>query len=71
MDIVESLSVKLLARCAREVAAMISECLCREPDKRLVRAMLHDVRTMLDEFEDAYFDEPAQTPKPTGPRDAP
>jgi hypothetical protein len=57
MDHVEQLSVKLLARCSREMAAMVSECLCGEPDKRLVRTMLTEVRGMLDEFEDAYFDE--------------
>lgn len=56
MQHVEQLAVKLLARCARDVAAMVSECLCNEPDKRLVRSMLAQVREMLDEFEDAYFD---------------
>jgi hypothetical protein len=56
MEMVEQLAVKLLARCSRETADMMAECLCREPDKAVIANMLKEVRSMLDEFEEAYFD---------------
>ena len=56
VDVVERLSVKLLSQCTREMTAMISECLCQEPNRDMIALMLKDVRSMLEEFEQAYFD---------------
>jgi len=56
VDVVERLSVKLLTQCTREMTAMISECLCQEPNRDMVALMLKDVRSMLEEFEQAYLD---------------
>lgn len=64
MDMIERLSIKLLARCARETAAVLSECLCRQPDERLIHSMISDIRMMLDEFEAAYFDDGPASGKP-------
>jgi hypothetical protein len=52
--------VKLLARSQNLLADMTGEALCNEPQKPLIRAMLKELREMLDEFDDAYFDEAAK-----------
>ncbi|MDR3518348.1 MAG: hypothetical protein P4M00_21340 [Azospirillaceae bacterium] len=59
MDFVEQKTVKLLAMATRQSAAAMAEALCLTPDKRLLRAMLTDIRAMLDEFEENYFDDSA------------
>ena len=63
MDFIQQKAVKLLAQCARQLGSLIAECLCSEPDRRLVRAMLGDIRNLLDEFESAYLDEAAPPPR--------
>jgi hypothetical protein len=34
---------------------IVGEGLCGEPQKKIMRAMLTEIRGMLDEFEEAYF----------------
>jgi hypothetical protein len=58
MDFIERKATKLLARGQRVLGDMTAETLCDEPQKPLIRAMLAELREMLDEFEDAYFDAP-------------
>jgi hypothetical protein len=60
MDFIERKAVKLLARSQNLLADMTGEALCNEPQKPLIRAMLKELREMLDEFDDAYFDEAAK-----------
>lgn len=57
MDFTEQMAAKLLAHAIRQLGQTVNETLCVTPDKTMIRAMLKDVRTTLDEFEDAYFDE--------------
>jgi hypothetical protein len=54
-DLIERKSLKLLARAGQTLNQIIGEGLCDEPQKKLMRAMLAELREMLDEFEDAYF----------------
>jgi hypothetical protein len=56
MDFIERKAVKLLARGQHLLGDMTGEALCDAPQKPLMRAMLAELREMLDEFEDAYFD---------------
>lgn len=56
-DLIERKSLKLLAQAGRTVNQIIGEGLCDEPQKKLMRAMLDELRGMLDEFEEAYFGE--------------
>ena len=63
MIFTDQMATKLLAQAARKLTDAINEALCASPDKRLVRAVLDQVRTDLREFEDAYFDEDAPPPK--------
>lgn len=60
MEFIERKAVKLLARSQNLLADMTGEALCNEPQKALLKAMLVELREMLDEFEDAYFDEAAK-----------
>jgi len=60
MDYIERKAVKLLARGQHVLGDMTAETLCDEPQKPIIRAMLQELREMLDEFEDAYFDNPAK-----------
>lgn len=55
MDVVDRLAVKLLAQASQQLGRMTAEALCNEPQKRLIASMLGELRTMLDEFEDAYL----------------
>ena len=56
-DLIERKSLKLLAQAGRTLNQVIGEGLCDEPQKKLMRAMLTELREMLDEFENAYFGE--------------
>ena len=53
--LIERKSLKLLARAGQTLNQIVGEGLCDEPQKKLMRAMLAEMREMLDEFEDAYF----------------
>jgi hypothetical protein len=57
MTLIERKAVKLLAQSQRLIGDMTAEALCDEPQKFLIKTMLADLRTQLDEFEDAYFGE--------------
>ena len=54
--LIERKSLKLLAQAGQLLNQIVGEGLCEEPQKKLIRNMLAEVRGMLDEFEDAYFD---------------
>ena len=54
-DLIERKSLKLLAQAGQTLSQIVGEGLCDEPQKKLMRAMLTELRGMLDEFEDAYF----------------
>ena len=54
-DLIERKSLKLLAQAGQTLNQIVGEGLCDEPQKKLMRGMLTDLRAMLDEFEDAYF----------------
>ncbi len=64
MDFTQQMATKLLAHAIRQLGQTVNEALCVTPDKRVIRAMLRDVRDTLDEFEDAYFDDP-EPPSPS------
>ena len=55
-NLIERKSLKLLAQAGQMLNQIVGEGLCEEPQKKLIRDMLAEVRGMLDEFEDAYFD---------------
>ena len=50
-DLFERKSLKLLAQAGQTLNQMVGEGLCDEPQKELMRAMLVELRGMLDEFE--------------------
>jgi hypothetical protein len=54
-DLFERKSLKLLAQAGQTLNQIVGEGLCDEPQKELMRAMLVELRGMLDEFEEAYF----------------
>jgi len=54
-DLIERKSLKLLAQAGQTLNQIVGEGLCDEPQKKLMRAMLVELRGMLDEFEEAYF----------------
>ena len=54
-DLIERKSLKLLAQAGQTLNQIVGEGLCDEPQKKLMREMLTEMRAMLDEFEDAYF----------------
>jgi hypothetical protein len=56
-DLIERKSLKLLAQAGQTLNGIVGEGLCDEPQKKLMRRMLTELRGMLDEFEDAYFDD--------------
>lgn len=64
MDFTDQMAAKLLAHAVRQLGQALNESLCVTPDKAIVRAILRDARQTLDEFEDAYFDDP----EPPAPR---
>jgi hypothetical protein len=61
MNLIERKSVKLLALGAQRLGEMTAEALCDAPQEFVIRRQLADLRALLDEFEDAYFD-PADPP---------
>jgi hypothetical protein len=56
-SIIDRKALKLLAQASQRLSEMVGEGLCEEPQKKLVQALLGEVRSMLDEFEDAYFND--------------
>jgi hypothetical protein len=55
-DLIERKSLKLLAQAGQTLNQLVAEGLCDAPQKTLMQAMLLELRGMLDEFEEAYFD---------------
>ncbi len=55
VDLIERKSLKLLVRAGQTLNQIVGEGLCDEPQERLIRVMLAELREMLDEFEEAYF----------------
>ena len=53
----ERKSLKLLAQAGQTLNQIVGEGLCDEPQKDLMRRMLMELRVMLGEFEEAYFDD--------------
>jgi hypothetical protein len=56
-DPFERKSLKLLAQAGQTLNQIVGEGLCDEPQKDLIRRMLLEVREMLGEFEEAYFED--------------
>jgi hypothetical protein len=56
-DLTERKALKLLAQAGQTLSQLIGEGLWDEPQKRTMRVMLTELRGMLDEFEEAYFDD--------------
>jgi hypothetical protein len=56
-DLFERKSLKLLAQGGQMLNQIIAEGSCDEPQKDLMRRMLMELRVMLSEFEEAYFDD--------------
>ena len=54
-DLIERKALKLLVQANQRVSELVAEGLCDQPQKKLMRTMLAELRIMLDEFEDAYF----------------
>ncbi len=54
-DLIERKSLKLLAQAGQTLNQIVGEGLCGEPQKALMRAMLTELRGMLEEFEEGYF----------------
>jgi len=52
----DRLALKCLVQSQRHLAMAVSEGLCAEPDRALVRRLVREARAMLDEFEEAYPD---------------
>jgi hypothetical protein len=59
MNLIDRKCTKLLAQSQGILADMMGEALCEQPQKEIVRAMLVELKEMLAEFEDAYFEPPA------------
>jgi hypothetical protein len=57
MDLIERKSVKLLSEASKLLAAMMSETLCDEPQKELIRRMLAQTELLLREFQESYLEE--------------
>jgi hypothetical protein len=56
-DLIERKALKLLAQAGQTLSQIIGEGLCDEPQKKTMRVMLTELREMLGEFEEAYFDD--------------
>ena len=54
-DLIERKSLKLLAQAGQTLNQIVGEGLCDEPQKKLMRTLMMELRGMLDEFEDSYF----------------
>ena len=57
VNLIERKSLKLLTQAGQTLSQIIGEGLCDEPQKKAMRVMLTKLRGMLDEFEEAYFDD--------------
>ena len=59
----DRLAVKLLAQAQSLLGRAMNETLCTEPDRAMVRAMIHEAQTLIAEFGETYFEErtPANT----------
>lgn len=73
MDLEQRLSVKLLAQATATLGKAVNETLCTEPDRRVVRALVRESLSLIQEFEEQYFelesagrDKPAQGQPPQG-----
>lgn len=55
-DLIERKSLKLLTQASQTLSQILGEGLCDEPQKIAMQVMLTQLRGMLDEFEEAYFD---------------
>ena len=56
-NLIERKSLKLLTQAGQTLSQIIGEGLCDEPQKKAMQAMLTELRGMLDEFAEAYFDD--------------
>jgi hypothetical protein len=56
-DLIERKSLKLLTQAGQTLSQIIGEGLCDEPQRKAMQEMLKELRGMLDEFEQAYFDD--------------
>jgi hypothetical protein len=56
-DLIERKSLKLLTQAGQVLSQIIGEGLCDEPQKKAMQVMLKELRGMLDEFAEAYFDD--------------
>jgi hypothetical protein len=56
-DLIERKALKLLAQAGETLSQIIGEGLCDEPQKKTMRVMVTELREMLGEFEEAYFDD--------------
>jgi hypothetical protein len=55
-DLIERELLKLLTHAGQTLSQIIGEGLCDEPRKKVMQVMLTELHGMLDEFEEAYFD---------------
>ena len=56
-ELIERKASKLLTQAGQTLSQIIGEGLCDEPRKKTMRVMLTELRGMLDEFEEAYFED--------------
>lgn len=56
MNLEQRLAVKLLAQASSMLGKAVSETLCTEPDRRVIRALIEEAKEMIGEFEEQYFD---------------
>jgi hypothetical protein len=56
-ELIERKALKLLTQAGQTLSQIIGEGLCDEPQKKAMQVMLAELRGMLDEFEEAYFDD--------------
>ena len=56
MNLIDRKATKLLAQSQRLLAEMTGEALCEHPQKPIVRQMLTELKELIAEFEDAYFE---------------
>lgn len=56
-DLIERKSLKLLAQAGQTLNQIVGEGLCDEPQKALMQAMLVELRGMLEEFAEGYFNQ--------------
>jgi hypothetical protein len=55
MKLEDRMAVKLLALASVQLGKAVNETLCTEPDRRLVKGLLSDVKELLSDFEGQYF----------------